>query len=200
MGQYPSYGRPGWHDDPVGRFDSRYWDGNGWTRAVIRGGQVESDPDDAPKDTSSAANVSSAAYEPAPEHRTGSAGYAATTAVPSPAAPFAAADRFTSLAPPAAQARLAQLLPIGGFKVVDSSPSFLAATVDVAGEPNWIFVVALCLLWLLPGFVYWYVKSRPTPRRLALQMLPVELGTRISIQGEKAALERAAPILAQLPW
>lgn len=194
MSQEASHGQPGWHDDPRGRFDSRYWDGDGWTRAVIRGGQVESDPEDPPEGDSSATHRS------APEHQAAMAGDAATAAITPTAASFAAADRFTSLAPPAAQARLAQMLPIAGFRVVDSSPDFIAATVEVAGEPNWILAVALCLLWLLPGIVYWYVKSRPTPRRLALQMLPVKLGTRVSVRGDAAALERAAPILAQLPW
>jgi hypothetical protein len=193
MSQQASPGQPGWHDDPAGRFDSRYWDGDGWTRAVIRDGQVEADPDDPP-------NGGSATRRPAPAYEKGLAGGSAAAVMTSPGVSVGVADRFTSLAPPEAQGRLVQLLPIGGFTIIDSSPGRLAATVEVAGEPNWVLVVALCLLWLLPGLLYWYVKSRPTPRRLALQMLPVELGTSVSIQGEAAALERVAPILAQLPW
>ncbi|MCU1346223.1 MAG: hypothetical protein JWL70_2489 [Acidimicrobiia bacterium] len=29
----------GWYPDPSGRFEMRYWDGNGWTEHVARGGQ-----------------------------------------------------------------------------------------------------------------------------------------------------------------
>jgi hypothetical protein len=61
-------------------------------------------------------------------------------------------------------------------------------------------VVALCFFWLLPGLVYWYVKSRPVAHPLAVQILPAELGTRIALQGDAVALERIAPVLAQLPW
>lgn len=31
---------PGWHDDPLGRFDARYFDGERWTQHV---GRVEAD-------------------------------------------------------------------------------------------------------------------------------------------------------------
>mgnify|MGYP001190482216 FL=1 len=27
---------PGWYDDPTGRFEQRYWDGEEWTTEVIR--------------------------------------------------------------------------------------------------------------------------------------------------------------------
>ena len=34
----------GWHPDPTGRFEQRYWDGQGWTAHVVRGGVQASDP------------------------------------------------------------------------------------------------------------------------------------------------------------
>ena len=34
----------GWYPDPSGRFEMRYWDGNGWTEHVARGGQQFTDP------------------------------------------------------------------------------------------------------------------------------------------------------------
>lgn len=34
----------GWYADPSGRFELRYWDGNGWTEHVARGGQQSTDP------------------------------------------------------------------------------------------------------------------------------------------------------------
>jgi hypothetical protein len=116
------------------------------------------------------------------------------------AAGWTVADRFTSLAPAEAHARIVQLLPLGGITLTDNSPGRLSAQVSAAGEPNWIVVVALCFLWLLPGLVYWYVKSRPVAHPLVVQLLPVELGTRIALQGDAVALERIAPVLAQLPW
>jgi Protein of unknown function (DUF2510) len=34
----------GWYPDPSGRFEMRYWDGNGWTEHVARQGQQYTDP------------------------------------------------------------------------------------------------------------------------------------------------------------
>ena len=35
---------PGWHPDPQGRFESRYWDGTRWTEHVSTNGQPTTDP------------------------------------------------------------------------------------------------------------------------------------------------------------
>ncbi len=35
---------PGWHPDPLGRFDHRWWDGEKWTDQVSRDGQATIDP------------------------------------------------------------------------------------------------------------------------------------------------------------
>jgi hypothetical protein len=37
-------GEPGWHPDPLGRFDHRYFDGRQWTDQVSTGGVVSTDP------------------------------------------------------------------------------------------------------------------------------------------------------------
>lgn len=177
-------GTPGWHPDPAGRFDSRYWDGHGWTRAVMRDGQVDTDPADVPADAGPQATIRESA-EP-------------TLEGPVPA--LSASDRFTSLAPEEAQSRVSQMLVVAGFSLVEATPGRLAATVAVAGEPNWIIVIALCFFWLLPGLVYWYVKARPVAHAVSLQFLAAELGARIVIRGESQALERLAPVLAPLPW
>jgi hypothetical protein len=176
-------GEIGWHPDPAGRFDSRYWDG-GWTRAVMRDGEVDTDPEDVPP-----AAFAQGAAQRSPALRPAA-----------PARPRSAADRFTSLAPEEAQSRLAQMLAIGDIALVDTAPGRLGATVTVAGEPNWIIVVVLCFFWLLPGIVYWYTKSRPVAHPLSLDFLAAEPGTLIMIQGDPRALERLAPVLAQLPW
>ena len=34
----------GWYSDPSGRYELRYWDGNGWTEHVSRAGQQYTDP------------------------------------------------------------------------------------------------------------------------------------------------------------
>ena len=34
----------GWHADPTGRYEQRYWDGQGWTPHVFRSGVQASDP------------------------------------------------------------------------------------------------------------------------------------------------------------
>jgi hypothetical protein len=34
----------GWHADPTGRYELRYWDGQRWTEHVSRGGVPATDP------------------------------------------------------------------------------------------------------------------------------------------------------------
>ena len=173
----------------------------------MRDGQVDTDPDQEPVFEEPAVagqaghggTLPSAASSVTPGGGPGSAASGAQPAVIS-APVWTAADRFTSLAPEEAQSRIVQMLAIGGITLVENSPGRIAATVTVAGEPNWIVVVVLCFLWLVPGVVYWYVKSRPVAHPLAVQLLPAELGTRVALQGDPVALERIAPVLAQLPW
>ncbi|MHB1516923.1 MAG: DUF2304 domain-containing protein [Acidimicrobiales bacterium] len=43
----PSFPPPGWHTDPGGHFDYRWWDGSQWTSYVSKGGRplVDTSPD-----------------------------------------------------------------------------------------------------------------------------------------------------------
>jgi hypothetical protein len=193
-------GQPGWHRDPAGRFDSRYWDGSRWTSAVMRNGQVDTDPLEL---NSAMDGIGSASTKGIGESGSSTGAAPVASMGPQPAifaVGWTAADPFISLAPAEAHARIVQPLPIGGITLADNSPGRLSAQVSAAGEPNWIVVVALCFLWLLPGLVYWYVKSRSVAHLLVVQLLPAKLGIRIAVQGDAVALERIAPVLAQLPW
>jgi hypothetical protein len=38
----------GWHPDPLGRFEYRYWDGSIWTDWVSRHGEMSIDPEPVP--------------------------------------------------------------------------------------------------------------------------------------------------------
>src|SRR5688500_1038233 len=42
---------PGWHADPFGRHQGRYWDGSAWTEHVDDAGQQSVDPPPPPADT-----------------------------------------------------------------------------------------------------------------------------------------------------
>jgi len=46
---------PGWHNDPLGRHESRYWDGTQWTEHVSDGGVQSTDPVDGSAPSSEAA-------------------------------------------------------------------------------------------------------------------------------------------------
>jgi hypothetical protein len=166
----------------------------------MRKGQVDTDPHE-PNSAMDGIGPSSTTRIGESGSATGAAPVASMGSQPAIlAVGWTSADRFTSLVPTEAHARIVQMLPIGGITLTDNSPGRLSAQVSAAGEPNWIVVVALCFLWLLPGLVYWYVKSRPVAHALVVQLLPAELGTRITLQGDAVALERIAPVLAQLPW
>ncbi len=203
MNQQAHPDQAGWHPDPAERFDSRYWDGHAWTRAVMRDGQVDTDPEYVPPTTVVQTgdlqpifvqNAGAPSIPPQSAKRRRSVPWG--QAPPSPAT----ADRFTSLAPEEAQSRLAQMLAVSGIALTETAPGTLSATVTIAGEPNWILVVALCFIWLVPGIVYWYMNSRPVPYPLSLRFLATELGTHIVVDGDPRALERLAPALTQLPW
>jgi Protein of unknown function (DUF2510) len=85
---------PDWLPDPSGRFDSRYWDGERWTRAVMRDGEVDTDAEDP---TFLDATQPSVAQREMPRPETD-------------LSPVACAVRLTSLTPEEAQARLSRLL------------------------------------------------------------------------------------------
>lgn len=74
----------GWHADPMGRFEYRYWDGTRWTDHVSRGGQTFVDP-----------------VTPAPAASTGGATTPVTTEMPIAATDTAADGEAAQPATPA---------------------------------------------------------------------------------------------------
>jgi hypothetical protein len=180
-------GQPGWLADPTGRFDSRYWDGSRWTPAVMRDGEVDTDPEAQPTAPSSGPSI--LPDPPAPEQ----------TVMPH-VAPPAASDRITSLAAAEAQARVSQMLPMTGATITQTTPGRIDGMLTVKREPNWIVVVLLLLLWIIPGLIYWYVASRPITERFSLVFVPAATGTRISVQTGPKVMEQLIPVMGQLPW
>jgi Protein of unknown function (DUF2510) len=180
-------GQPSWLPDPTGRFESRYWDGTCWTQAVMRGGEVDTDPDAEPSVQDSGPSI--LPDPPAPEQ-----------AVMPHVAPPAASDRFTSLPAAEAQARLGQMLAMAGVTVTQTMPGRIDGSLTVKGEPNMVVLVVLLLVWILPGLIYWYVKSRPVAQRFGLVFVPAATGTRISVQGGPKVMQGLVPVMGQLPW
>jgi Protein of unknown function (DUF2510) len=180
-------GQPGWLPDPTGRFDSRYWDGTSWTQAVMRGGEVDTDPETGPAAPSSGPSIL-----PDPP--------AAQQTVMPHVAPPTASDRFTSVPAAEAQARLSQMLPMMGVTVTQTAPGRIDGMLTVKREPNWIVVVLLLILWIIPGLIYWYVTSRPVTEHFSLVFVPVATGTRISVQAGPKVMAQLAPVMGQLPW
>ena len=180
-------GQPDWLPDPAGRFESRYWDGTSWTQAVIRGGEVGTDPEAGPPAPGSGPSI--LPDPPAPEQ----------TMMPH-VAPPGASDRFTSLPAAEAQARLSQMLPMAGVTLTQTTPGRIDGSLTVKCEPNVVVLVVLLLVWILPGLIYWYVTSRPVTERFSLVFVPVATGTRISIQGGPKVMQGLVPVMGQLPW
>lgn len=178
-------GGAAWLPDPAGRFDQRYWDGHVWTTAVMSGGQVRSDADPLPEGEPGAAVASPVAPPPlSPAH------------VPA-AAP---GDRYTSLRPDEAQRRLGQMLQMEGWSVAVPATDRFEISLSIPGKPNVIVGLLLCLLWLVPGIIYFIMKSRPTVSRASLTFVPEGDGTRIAIQGSPDAIQRLGGVMVMLPW
>jgi hypothetical protein len=106
---------------------------------------------------------------------------------------------FTSPAADA-QTRLSQLLPMSGVTVTQVTPGRIDGTLTVKDEANIVVLVVLLLAWILPGLIYWHVKSRPVTERFSLVFVPVATGTRISVQAGPKTMERLVPVMGQLPW
>jgi hypothetical protein len=180
-------GQPDWLPDPTGRFESRYWDGTSWTQAVMNGGEVDTDPEVEPSGQGSVPSI--LPDPPAPEQ----------TVMPH-VAPPAASDRFTSLPAAEAQARLSQMLPTAGVTVTQTTPGRIDGSLTVKSEPNVAVLVVLLVLWIVPGLIYLFVKSRPVTERFSLVFVPAASGTRISVQGGPKVMQGLVPVMGQLPW
>ena len=133
-------GQPDWLPDPTGRFESRYWDGTSWTQAVMRGGEVDTDPEAAPSAPGSGPSI--LPDPPAPEQ----------TVMPH-VAPPTASDRFTSLPAAEAQARLSQMLPMAGVTLTQTTPGRIDGSLTVKGEPNVVVLVVLLLTVLIGSVI-----------------------------------------------
>jgi hypothetical protein len=181
-------GNPGWFPDPEMRFDARYWDGLQWTKAVMRGDGVDTDPE-----ALSAPFVGGATNDPD--------GFGdPTSAMAGEDSPTSPTDRITSLSPDEAQSRVSQLLAMASASVRRSEPGRLHGTVQIEGKPNMLVLTVLIFMWLVPGILYWYAKSRPEPRAFTLQFVPNNHGTRIVINADQDVLGRLSPVFSQLPW
>ena len=179
-------GQPGWLPDPAGRFESRYWDGTRWTQAVMRAGEVDTDPEAEPSEPGPGPSI--LPDPPAPDD----------TMMPHDAPP-APTDRFTSIPAAAAQARWSQMLPMMGVTVTQTTPGRIDGIVTVKREPNVVVLVILLLVWILPGIIYWLAASRPVSERFSVVFVPVATGTRISIQAGPKAMQQLVPVMGQLP-
>jgi len=63
-----------------------------------------------------------------------------------------------------------------------------------------VVLVVLLLVRILPGLIYWHVKSRLVTERFNLAFVPVAPRTGITIQGGPRVMQGLAPGMGQLPW
>jgi hypothetical protein len=183
----PGQGGALWLPDPAGRFDQRYWDGHAWTTAVMIGGQVQSDADPLPEGEPGAAVAS-----PLPPPPVASGPAHVPAARPG--------DRYTSLRPDEAQRRLGQMLQMQGWSIAVPASDRFEVSVSTPGKPN-VIVGLLLFLWLIvPGIIYFAIKSRPTVSRASMTFIPEGDGTRIALQGTPEALQQLGAVMVMLPW
>lgn len=172
----------GWYPDPSKRFESRFWDGASWTQAVMRGNEVEADPD--------------------PMIVPGQGGYTQpiVPAAPVIGPPPSPTDRLTSLPPQEAQSRVHQMLAMSGVIGLQGEPGRIRGMLETKGEPNMAVFIILLFIWILPGVIYWIRKSKTQRTPIDLLFLPNGAGTRIAIQARGPAMQHLATVLAPLPW
>src|SRR5688572_7027719 len=76
----------GWHPDPTGRHEHRYYDGTGWTDHVADGGNLSTDPVAAPAEVSKPAEPSRVDLPAITPEMLAGLGGAGAGAAPQPAA------------------------------------------------------------------------------------------------------------------
>jgi|SRR6202171_1464595 len=182
MSMEPVSGRAGWLQDPSGRYDQRYWDGTGWTTAVMRGAETDTDPEPPP-----AGAVATVVAPPAP-----------------PSAPVgpppSATDRLTSLPPNETQERISFQLAAAGFQPTQVSQGRIDAVLVTKKKPNMLLLILLLLFWIIPGVIYYMMASGSKKHPVTLFFTRNGPGTRVSVQGDSQAFQALAPAMAQLPW
>jgi hypothetical protein len=92
------------------------------------------------------------------------------------------------------------MLQMEGWSVTVPATDRFELSLGIPGKPNMIIGILLCLLWLVPGIVYFIIKSRPTVSRASLTFVPEGDGTRIAIQGSPEAIQRLGGVMVMLPW
>jgi len=182
----PAEGGAAWLPDPVGRFEQRYWDGRGWTTAVMTGGQVTADPD-LPPQSEPAALATTRPPLAVPE---------GPSVVPAPGS----GDRFTSLRPDEVYRRVGPMLEMQGWAVRAPTRDRLELTHTTPGDPSLPVGLLLLLLWIVPGVIYFIVKSRPKVLCASLFLVSEGGGTRISVHGDHEAVQRLNAVMIMLPW
>lgn len=183
----PGEGGAAWLPDPAGRFQQRFWDGRSWTTAVMTDGQVTTDAELLPEGEPGSAH---AVVPPPPPVPMGPGYVSAPGGV----------DRYTSLRPEEVSRRLGQMLEMQGWAVAAPTRDRLELTHSTPGNPNTLIGLLLLLLWLVPGIIYFIVKSRPKVVRASLMLIPDGDGTRISVQGDPEAVQRLGGVMVMLPW
>jgi hypothetical protein len=154
MSEHP----PGWHPDPVGRHEHRYWDGNQWTDHVADQGQMSLSPLNAPPPEETRPSGPSMVNLPAisAEQLQVSAQPAPAAAEPAPAA--AAAQP----APAAAQPAPAAAQPAPAAAEPTPAPAIEPAPAgDVAEPEERPATPALALSVVAPGSGHLYAGIRP---------------------------------------
>jgi hypothetical protein len=190
-------GAAGWYTDPVGRFDSRYWDGESWTSAVKRDEQVESDPEPMPAEFTAGQDSTSPTIPPPPSAGQPPAGQLVT---PPPWPQGAMGDRQTSLPLADAQREVTRVLPLAGILVKNQQPGLVQAAVPLKGETNVALAVVLCLICIIPGIIYIITSSRTKMLAAAVHLAASSPGTTaITIQAAPAPRQAVLSALATLP-
>jgi len=149
-GSASSPGGPGWYPDTMGSFASRYWDGTGWTSAVISNGETQVDPHfEAAKHLRSAAGGGSST-PPDPQR-----GLPASTSFPYIDLGPALMVRHISLDPGTAQQTMANLLTARGVAISSPHPGRIDWSFVVKrDETNVGLAVLLCFLCIIVGVIY----------------------------------------------
>lgn len=188
-------GNAGWHPDPTGRFEERYWDGSTWTSAVKRGEQVESDPESVPEVSADGNSASPTTPSPASAASTGR-----TVAAPAWPQGGGSGDRQTSLSPPEAQREIVRVLPLAGILVKSEQPGQVHAAIPVKGETNVALVIILCFICIIPGIIYAIVSSRTSMMPATIQLASSPSGsTIITIQAAPGPRQAVLSALGTLP-
>jgi hypothetical protein len=183
----PAEGGAAWLPDPAGRFEQRYWDGRAWTTAVMTDGQVTTDPELPPQSEPGAAWATAMPPPPVPEE---------PSVVPAPGP----GDRYTSLRPDETYRRLGPMLEMQGWAVRAPTRDRLELTHTTPGNPSLLVGLLLLLLWIVPGVIYFIVKSRPKVLCASLLLVSEGDGTRIAVHGDPEAVQRLNAVMIMLPW